>query len=355
MPAIENNTPFAAKVFGSFDSNAREWLVLVVTATFAAEPGCEPEPAEEPLDIEPVDRHRGDPVTTSVHYPGQLGLRKPLVDVIVTGHAYAPHGRLVETMLVGLRVADLKKVVSVSGDRFWKRGLAGSGPSAPQPFDRMPIIYERAFGGGAVPVEGGKSFYEPRNPVGVGLGASTDPNVETEVPNLEYPSDRMASPADRPAPASFGALAPGWQPRAGFGGTYDDAWLKDQAPLLPHDFDPRFFQVAPPDQQSKTVQPGDLVEVVGMTPEGHWSFRLPRLDVPVSLVYADRIEKGEIAIDTIQLEPDQYRFHVTGRLPLTVVRNRAPLAQIVLGTMRPGWLRARYSGKVYRRSKGATS
>jgi len=34
-----------------------------------------------------------------------------------------------------------------------------------------------------------------------------------------------------------------------YSGTYDEAWQRDMAPLLPEDFDEQFFQRAPPDQQ----------------------------------------------------------------------------------------------------------
>jgi hypothetical protein len=357
MSAIENNTPFAARVIPFLDSHAREYAVLIVGATFVAPPGSKPALADEQLAIEPIDRHRGDPLLTSVHYPGQAASYKPMIDVIVTGHAYAPKGRRVETMVVGIRVADLKKTVMVSGDRFWRLGPMGHVPSAPQPFERLPVVYERAFGGGSPSAEAERAVaaYEPRNPVGIGLpGTATgDPLVTSEVPNIEYASQRMESVKQRPTPAGFGPISPSWQPRVGFAGTYDDHWLKAQAPLLPHDFDPRFFQAVPADQQSSAIRPGDVVDVAGMTPDGRWTFQLPPLDVPLALVHADRIEHTKAVLDTIHLEPDEYRFHLTARLSIPLIRNRAPLAQVIIGTVRPGWLRARYSGKIYQDRKAA--
>jgi hypothetical protein len=49
----------------------------------------------------------------------------------------------------------------------------------------------------------------------------------------------------RPSPAGFGPIACHWQPRVGFAGTYGDAWVANRLPLLPDDFDDRFFQSAP--------------------------------------------------------------------------------------------------------------
>ena len=53
------------------------------------------------------------------------------------------------------------------------------------------------------------------------------------------------------APVAFGPLGRGWPLRARFGGTYDDKWLKDDFPFLPKDFDERYYQAAPEDQQIK--------------------------------------------------------------------------------------------------------
>ena len=92
---------------------------------------------------------------------------------------------------------------------------------------------------------------ELRNPVGVGFhhAPSADPAVQTQAPNITYPDEPYLSPSDRPKPAGFGAVGRGWQPRLGFAGTYDQAWIDTQWPLPPKDFDPRHNLSAPADQQ----------------------------------------------------------------------------------------------------------
>ncbi|MFD1743836.1 DUF2169 domain-containing protein, partial [Rhizobium helianthi] len=42
---------------------------------------------------------------------------------------------------------------------------------------------------------------------------------------------------DRPQPAGFAPLSPFWKDRAVLAGTYDDDWVANRHPLLPHDFD----------------------------------------------------------------------------------------------------------------------
>lgn len=350
MPAIENKTPFTASVFGLFDAHAREQLVLVVSAAFQARSGPAPAIADEQPEIRLADQYRGDPAVSSILYPSDLALEKPAVDIVINGRAIAPQGKKTTSMTVGLRIADITKTLLVTGDRFWKAGMAGRVPSAPKPFESMPIIYERAFGGGrsATSLSLQKHF-EVRNPVGVGIDGAppVDASIETEVPNIEYASFRMDSIRSCPQPAGFSAVAPGWQPRLSYAGSYDEAWLKEQAPLLPYDFDARFYQVAPEDQQSLRIQGGELVEIAGMSAEGRWLFLLPSLDVPVHLAYRDRLGQEALKLDAVLLEPEQSRITLIARLIIPVIRNRAPLDQIFLGNVSRGWRRARSARKVY--------
>src|SRR4029079_3507430 len=53
----------------------------------------------------------------------------------------------------------------------------------------------------------------------------------------------------RAAEGGWAAIPAHWSQRARFAGTYDDAWRESRWPLPPEDFDPRFFNVAPIDQQ----------------------------------------------------------------------------------------------------------
>lgn len=354
MPAIDNRSPFSAEIFSAFDAQAREQLILVVAASFITSPDGQMLVEQTPYPISAVDIHWDDPATTSVRYPGQLAFAKPYTDIIVTGHACAPKNKRVASMEISIQVADVAKTLVVFGDRFWKQGISGKVPSAPSPFERIPIVYERAFGGGIGQQNGTVATFDIRNPVGLGLGgrASIHPSVNTEVPNIEYPDDRQEQVTHRPRPAGLGALAPNWMPRCGYAGTYDELWLKEQAPLLPVDFNAQYFQFAPQDQRSTNVRAGDLVQVKGMTPEGIWRFQLPRANVPIMLVYADNLQRIPVALDSIHLEPDLYRVSLIGRRVICVRRNCAPLVGVVVGKLPPAWIRAHNAGKSYRSNKG---
>ncbi len=66
------------------------------------------------------------------------------------------------------------------------------------------------------------------------------------LPNLEDPADPLLRWGQIAAPAGFGFVSPDWEPRASLGGSYDETWRRERMPLLPGDFDRRFFNAASP-------------------------------------------------------------------------------------------------------------
>src|SRR4029079_1545920 len=105
---------------------------------------------------------------------------------------------------------------------------------------------------------------DPRNPAGTGFARIRGRGAISARarPNLEDPTRLIKHPGDRPAPAGFGFIAPSWEPRRLFAGTYDKAWQRTRAPYLPDDFDPRYFHAAHPDLVCKRhLQGGEIIEV----------------------------------------------------------------------------------------------
>lgn len=347
MAILINHSRFAATLNETFDAQCRHWYVVVVAATFEVPPGKPPRPVEPQPEVQAADEYQGDPARSSVIREGEFAPEKPTADVIVIGSAHAPGGRPAESVVVSLRVGTMHKTLRVSGNRTWRGGVLGLTPSAPEPFRTMPVIYERAFGG--VDERGPQPEWEMRNPSGVGFRGAppADPALETEVPNIEYPSTPISSVRDRPAPAGFGVVAKSWLPRSAFGGTYDEAWVKNQYPMLPDDFDPRFYQSAPADQQLTAVRGGETVELLNMTPEGAWRFTLPVLNVPADFWYPGRHTSAKLRVDTIILEPDAYRVSLLARTKVMMARNRSPLDVVSVGHATAAWRRARARGKIF--------
>lgn len=177
-------------------------------------------------------------------------------EFLVAGNAWPMPGTDKTKARVRVRFGAIEKVLNVFGDRSFR----GEQISEPEPFESIPLAWESAFGG-----EG-----YSHNPLGKGFkpilndaGQKVHP-----LPNVEYPSDMLGLPGQRPRPAAFGAVDGMWPERFRMVGTYGQDWLKKDYPGFAADIDWRYFNVASRDQQSDEVFRGDepyLIE--GMHPE----------------------------------------------------------------------------------------
>jgi hypothetical protein len=343
MIEVDNRTPFATQLLTLPDAEGQEISVLVVNATFGLDPSGELAPLDPQPDVCLADEHHGDPASSSVRREAETALPKPRVDVIVIGSAHAPRGRRVRSLVVELRVGEIRKRLRIRGDRGRFLGRIG----VSRRFARMPIVFERAYGGTDTRREDPKKHKSfAWNPVGVGYrGAeSLNPEISTRLPNIEA----VGWGASRKRPAGFGVIGRSWRPRRDLAGTYDARWLDEQFPLPPKDFDPRHHQAAPADQQSNRIRGGEDVVLRNLTPDGVWRFRLPALDVPVHLLFEDRHESASARLDTIYIDADSRQVSLVQRLALPTIRNQPPLRRIVVGHVTNGWLRARVRKKPYR-------
>ena len=254
-------------------------------------------------------------------------------------------------MVVELHAGEIHKKLTVYGNRH--RGLRSFFFLKPELFVSMPIIYERAYGGTDDRDANPKKHKVYRqNPVGLGFRGvhSHDPAIQPDVPNIEYASARPRSA--RSTPAGFGIIGRGWNPRLEFAGTYDEKWLKTQWPLMPLDFDQRHYQAAPPDQQSTIIRGGEEFQLINLTPDGAWTFRLPRLKIPIHLKFADRLVEMTPRLDTVLIEPDEKRVLLSARIRIAVERDKPPLRSIVVGHVTKGWLTAFAKQKRYLDRRG---
>jgi hypothetical protein len=279
-------------------------LFTVIKGTFGLDP--DPSPAGEQLPLALVDEYYGEPGSSSVRIPSDISLTKPGTDVLLQGHAYAPAGRPATQIDVSLSVGPLQKQVRVFGDRYWLSAAVGPSISSPEPFEAMPLVWERAYGG--IDTVGSEIQAETRNPVGTGF---RDPDGASELhglklPNLEDPLHPISSWKQRPPPACFAPVAAHWEPRRSYAGTYDDRYRQERAPFLPSDFDRRFFQVAPPGLVADDyLQGGEPVQVSGATPSGVLRFRLPRVALEVSHSLGAGAEARPANLETVLLKPDE--------------------------------------------------
>jgi hypothetical protein len=314
-----NLTKFVAEHFLSMDLEGREVLLVLVKATFRIAPPAALELAEDSEPIRRVDVYRGEPGTTSLEAAGEAALFKPATDILLSGCAY-PGGRDPSFTLAGFRLGPLTKMVRVFGDRRWEKGLTGMVSSPPAPFEKVPLIYERAFGGTDASDPGAADRCAD-NPVGVGF-RSRHSRTEVEgqpLPNLEDPLALIADPRQRPRPRGLGPIAPSWSPRASFAGTYDAAWRKQRMPLPPMDLDPRYHQAAPADQiHAGYLMGGEVIEVIGMAPEGGVRCEIPALRPEVVIRVLGQRETPPVRCDTLTIDMEKRNLCLLWRASLVV-------------------------------------
>lgn len=310
--SIENETPFAFAPTFAIDEEGRPLLVPLVQATYTIHAGRGLALAEnqEPPSLT-GELWGDDAATSSYRIEPAFAFIKPATDVVLIGHAQAPRHGLAEIQVV-FRVGKVGKVVRVVGDRFWVRAMGAISATRPQPLDRVPLTYERAFGGWDRTLPDPKKHtFEPRNPVGVSFRAPGGAFEEgVRLPNLEDLDDPLHHYGQIIKPAGFGFTSPHWQPRAALAGTYDEAWSKDRMPLLPRDFDRKFFNAA----SAGLTAPGYLagnepVLVENASPMGRLSFNLPGVRPPTCRVELARGDDAdvEMRLDTMIVDTDNDR------------------------------------------------
>lgn len=321
-PSIENRTPFAFEPLFVADENGRPIMVPLVKATYEIRKGGKLSLADEQRPIQFTGERWGPAEDSSYKYEPETAFVKPATDVVLIGSACAQSG-VTRQLDVVFRVGPLEKRASVSGDRTWVKRIGGSiGMTDAHPFERIPLTYERAFGGwDRSHSNPEKHAFEPRNPVGTGFRRARGTFEEgIGLPNIEDPKRRIKSYGDAADPVGFGFISPDWQPRAALAGTYDAAWLSRRMPSLPHDFDSRFFNAASAGLVTNKLTGDESVVAQNVTPDGELTFRLPRVPCPHCRVQLFRGPDAEVEtrLDTVIVNTDEH-------LLLLVWRSIAPL------------------------------
>jgi hypothetical protein len=307
MWMLNNQTPFAAERTWVRDKNGAEVWLVAVKGSFDIRPDGILIPAEEQEPVVIAPEFRDNPQSSSLLSDTDLPHKKAATDVLLFGHAYAPGGNPVKRLRVVMRVGNIYKELHVTGDRWWLDSASGVVVSDVQPFVEMPITYERAFGGMDLTSDDPKKHdWELCNPAGCGFATHGEHLIGKPVPNIEDPKKLLSNWRQRPRPAGFGPIAGHWSPRRNFTGTYDEKWEKTRQPLLPDDFDERFYQCAPEDQQVPGyLKGGELVDLYNLTPSGRLQFRLPHVSLSFTTHFDDGTREDHRAVlHSVILRPD---------------------------------------------------
>ncbi|WP_149141260.1 DUF2169 family type VI secretion system accessory protein [Gemmobacter caeruleus] len=353
---VHNQTRFVHQMTMGMDVAGREFVSLVIKGSFAFpdQPGAAPGLLDPQRPLVMADEATGAPGFSATLWETDFAFRKARCDVVAQGAAHAPGGRPAERVRVGLRVGQWVKQFDVVGPRQWRVLGPAITATRPHPFTRQPFSYDTAFGGPdrARPDDPAPPVFAD-NPVGLGF-ATLSPGAQIDglaLPNTEAVDDPVTSPFGAHRPMALGPIGRAWPARARHAGTYDDHWKDNVFPFLPADFDERYYQMAPEDQQIDPPAPMTPVVVVGLTPAGREEFRLPETRLPVTL-----LRGRDIAHEAVLL-PDTLIFDTEARVFMLVWRTWAPIRRTLaewteawIGPPTPAMLRARAEGRDYLRA-----
>lgn len=343
-----NATRMVAGYTMGLEPSGREVLVVVIKGTFALpKPGEQVRLHDEQQPLVMADTFTGDPGVSAPVRETDFAPRKRACDVLLLGSAYAPGGRPTSRVEVGLRVGSMVKQMDVVGDRVWDAGITGIRATPAQAFLEKQISYDVAFGGvdheSDDPAE--HDAYMP-NPVGRGFRRHLRSTwVDGKpLPNTQEQGDAVTWPGDMYKPMAFGPVGRNWAGRFEYAGTYDQQWIDEVFPFLPKDFDERYFQAAPPDQQVPFSGAPMEVRLANLTSDGLRHFVLPHFEAPVH-VFPRRGPREDLTatLDTIVFEPDRERFTMSWRVTRPLKKNLFEIAQVMVGKKGRQWWQQRDS------------
>jgi hypothetical protein len=350
---ILNQTGFVHEFTMGMDKAAQEYLVVVVKCTFdfPDAPNGPVRKSAKQVPLVMADTQTGEPGYSATLWETDFAFRKPRCDVVANGFAHAPGGRPAERVPVGIKVGAWSKRFEVVGNREWRAVGPVFAATAPQPFLKMPISYDNAWGGTdrLNPEDRLPGSYGD-NPVGTGWAQTRNQRFipGLRLPNSQAIGEEIRSPFSAYRPMSFGPMGRGWPGRIEYGGTYDQNWIDNVFPFLPEDFDERYFQMAPPDQQIDHPKGGEEVQLVNLTPRGRELFRLPKTALPMTLFKGgDAVFEGDLLPDTILFDPENRRFSLVWRVQQRIRRTILDFTECWIGPPTRGMLRARAAGKRY--------
>ncbi|MFO0587860.1 MAG: DUF2169 domain-containing protein [Polyangiaceae bacterium] len=230
-------------------------LTVVAKATFQLTPEESPLAATQDAVTE-ADSFWDHDERKSLANASDLVPYKRHAEVLLVGHAFAPRGVAVGSLVARLTVAEIDKPIDITGDRHFK--LDGT-LSHPGRFTKMPLRWERAAGGP-----------ETSNPVGVVTGDDARPDGwgRVAVPNLVPSGRHVANRGEVIPPANFGPLAASWPTRRTRLHRHANVFSPQgwATRPMPADFDMAYFNAAPPDQHVRELVGTERITLENLHP-----------------------------------------------------------------------------------------
>lgn len=227
----------------------------------------------------------------------------------VHGPSRAPYAAPVR-IAVGSHAVDL----AVYGDRRWERApWGGWTQTPPEPFDAIPLTWNRAFGGTVTLEPGffpgtelphpGGPIGHPQNPDGMGFVLSEDQASQQALPNIEHPNALITRPTEAVAPAGV-APCGGRVAMRVMGEARDDLTAKLDQDLLNRHHAP------PPLVFAEPLAPETPIETFGIGPAS-LRVAIPRSPLCVALRRGARMTPTRERIRSVHVDGDARTLRVS--------------------------------------------
>lgn len=263
-----------------------------------------------------------------------------MLEVILLGHAYAPRQQPVAYLTAALSVGDTRREIAVFGDRAWVPTSGGrQAISRASTFVKMPLTYERAFGGTVTIKLDRESLFDLSdscNRRGLGVDAasmardlgvalrapkgfpSLPPDYVRHLPNLENAKALIARPEDAPEPTCWATVpvdVPVWSARK----------AREVAEAPKGSPQPAAFPQQMPQVVSYRAHPDWVIPIPKIAPKIRLEnlressrlleFSLPEISVVADYTIQGRTGSRPMLPQLLVLLPDQGRFYILYRLP----------------------------------------
>lgn len=281
-------------------SNGQLRLTVLTKAAFDFEPNGSMKMAAPPVEeIIEGDMPAGEDAAGSVRTGSDLVPFKPRAEATCWGYAYAPGGIPVPRLQARIAIANqtgitFDKVIDVIGDRT----LANPNPV---PFLKMPLVFERAYGG---PGFGA-------NPVGVGFGPRA--NI---LPNLLYPKGWNRDTE----PAVFAPIPSSWGRRSRLMGNQPLNFSGDSVATIPEQLDVAYFQNAPEDQRLASLEGNEWLLFEHLHPKhSRMTTRLPDIaGMVMAFGFQGADKQIPLRLDSLVIDAEREKCIVTcrGSIPI---------------------------------------
>lgn len=296
LAEMRNHTDFPSQYFQMIDLGDEVFHVIVSRVTYdfsRLQLDGTPALASHQTPLVDADIFHGDSATSSCLQESDFAPYKPRCDIILANaSAFAPLGKAERRWPVGLAVANMQKILVVTGPRYVERNIMGWKVSEPERALEVPLRWELAFGGTCqwplqIDENETPEVWSPHlnNPIGRGwvdkdwLAKSRVADVDApQIELFDRPFDTQIANSMQYPSIGVGVVGKWWSPRRQKAGTYDQSWKESRWPRQPLDFDFGYWNCAPEDQQIDYPQGGERVALAGMASDGRdLRFFLPSL------------------------------------------------------------------------------